>query len=697
MRFYDTSWGCIGTKGDLCDAVKRITGIPTSFLLGISELHHASVAQRMSWAAHRITKRKEDMAYCLLGIFGVSMPMIYGEGDRAFRRLQEQIMKDIGDESILAWGLQEGSSSAVIPPNLGAALAPSPLYFANCGHIVIPNPVAHSTFEVQGGALRLTIALYKSPDTVCLGLLKCGTGRDLEMVVAIPLDAVPGGEPNKYIRREGTRPALIENPRHQATDTLIQIQLDAGRQGSSSMAEACWIHIPKSVPNLELIAVYPTSSWHKERALIEIPVVPPNGDTLRIFSRFRDSRSDRDSADFVAVIEVGPSVQPQCFLMVASWNTTLEEIACQPEAWAGKIVGRTSAQTNMMTLGMTLETLPTSSSHRRFALKPVVLQEAPDTTINATAALQLLKASALLRTLRGIGHGQKSTLNKIIGEIRKKRVTHAQNQARLSEVRARIEALSAKEKILAEEVEVGLVTLDGLRKRHKHISRAVVNNNSATSSVGRFIDAYNGKLSPATGEEDLSWLASQILPMAVAEQHDTLVQLLLGKAASLNVHSPLRSTALHRAILRNEQELVLQLLESEVDVSPADLGGATPLQIARDLGYEDIASLPMKHGARLEPETQAGIWSLPQAHQTDRFEVDMPSPVTDIPSLETKPASTPHRPRTTPGKTRAPPAQRRIYDTSDSEDGDSGMSTRATVTPFEYLTRPPPPREGDGT
>ncbi|KAK3346636.1 heterokaryon incompatibility protein-domain-containing protein [Lasiosphaeria hispida] len=101
--FYDSEWQSLGTKGDLCDAIEEITRIQSSFLLGLEELHDASVAQRMCWAARRVTKRKEDMAYCLLGIFGVAMPMIYGEGDRAFRRLQEQIMKDIGDDSILAW------------------------------------------------------------------------------------------------------------------------------------------------------------------------------------------------------------------------------------------------------------------------------------------------------------------------------------------------------------------------------------------------------------------------------------------------------------------------------------------------------------------------------------------------------------------------------------------------------------------
>jgi len=48
----------------------------------------------MSWAVRRKTTIKEDKAYCLLGIFGVFMPLIYGEGeDHAFLRLKEEVQK----------------------------------------------------------------------------------------------------------------------------------------------------------------------------------------------------------------------------------------------------------------------------------------------------------------------------------------------------------------------------------------------------------------------------------------------------------------------------------------------------------------------------------------------------------------------------------------------------------------------------
>jgi hypothetical protein len=69
----------------------------------VASLHLVPVATRLSWAAHRETSRHEDSAYCLLGLFGVHMPLIYGETENAFLRLQEEIVKTTNDLSIFAW------------------------------------------------------------------------------------------------------------------------------------------------------------------------------------------------------------------------------------------------------------------------------------------------------------------------------------------------------------------------------------------------------------------------------------------------------------------------------------------------------------------------------------------------------------------------------------------------------------------
>ena len=82
-----------------------MTRIPESVLRREKDISAAPVAERLSWAANRDTTRPEDIAYCLLGLFGITLPLSYGEGgENAFYRLQEEIIKTTVDMSIFAWG-----------------------------------------------------------------------------------------------------------------------------------------------------------------------------------------------------------------------------------------------------------------------------------------------------------------------------------------------------------------------------------------------------------------------------------------------------------------------------------------------------------------------------------------------------------------------------------------------------------------
>ncbi|KAH7141337.1 hypothetical protein B0J13DRAFT_585727 [Dactylonectria estremocensis] len=89
-----------------------ITGIDEVYLVdSVYEtrtglLQKESIAERMSWASQRTTRRKEDIAYSLLGIFGVNMPLIYGEGGKAFLRLQEEIMRSAFNPTLLCWNAE---------------------------------------------------------------------------------------------------------------------------------------------------------------------------------------------------------------------------------------------------------------------------------------------------------------------------------------------------------------------------------------------------------------------------------------------------------------------------------------------------------------------------------------------------------------------------------------------------------------
>ncbi|CAH0043717.1 unnamed protein product [Clonostachys solani] len=109
VMFFDKEWQYTGTKEDLGRQISQNTNIDKELLATTgfdairNRLYACTVAQRMSWAATRKTKREEDIAYCLLGIFGLSMPMLYGEGDRAFMRLQEEIIKETNDMTLFAW------------------------------------------------------------------------------------------------------------------------------------------------------------------------------------------------------------------------------------------------------------------------------------------------------------------------------------------------------------------------------------------------------------------------------------------------------------------------------------------------------------------------------------------------------------------------------------------------------------------
>ncbi|KAF2629421.1 hypothetical protein BU25DRAFT_389615 [Macroventuria anomochaeta] len=78
VEFFSKEGELLGDKRSLRDTIHEITGIPIEALLG-SQLSQFSTAERFSWAANRQTKREEDEAYCLLGIFGIYLPLIYGE------------------------------------------------------------------------------------------------------------------------------------------------------------------------------------------------------------------------------------------------------------------------------------------------------------------------------------------------------------------------------------------------------------------------------------------------------------------------------------------------------------------------------------------------------------------------------------------------------------------------------------------
>ena len=103
--FFDAGWDLLGDRDrqPLSKVLESFTGVKKQFFGSISGVRAATVAERMLWVSKRETSRTEDIAYCMLGLFGVYMPLIYGEGLNAFLRLQQEIIRVSDDETIFAW------------------------------------------------------------------------------------------------------------------------------------------------------------------------------------------------------------------------------------------------------------------------------------------------------------------------------------------------------------------------------------------------------------------------------------------------------------------------------------------------------------------------------------------------------------------------------------------------------------------
>ncbi|KAF2723561.1 hypothetical protein K431DRAFT_283002 [Polychaeton citri CBS 116435] len=186
IEFFDKNWLSIGvfdpdgmqTARDL-SLMNRIfdrTGIDKSSLMGEGQLEAVSVARRMSWYRGRTTGVPEDSAYCLMGIFSVNMPTIYGEGRvRAFRRLQEEIMRYSDDHSLFAWKLPPSPTAS----RRHGLLAPSPECFQQTGHHHhVLNRHNNRPYIMTNKGLSIDLYLLDIGGGKYVASLDCPTGKE---------------------------------------------------------------------------------------------------------------------------------------------------------------------------------------------------------------------------------------------------------------------------------------------------------------------------------------------------------------------------------------------------------------------------------------------------------------------------------------------------------------------------------------
>ncbi|CAF3556016.1 unnamed protein product [Fusarium graminearum] len=310
VAFYDKYWKPIFTRGNKADLIEAVTGIGKCYLSnGYQDrdirniLSTASVAERMAWMDKRKTTRPEDLAYCLLGIFDINMPMLYGEGSKAFWRLQYEIMKKSDDSSLLIWGYQELYEDWRFEE--GSLLAPHPSSFRHCGDIE-PCPLEGFNtpsflMSQRGIQMEVPIRIDLTHKFLVYMILGCSprveTGSYLEQrppksFVAIPLISTSalsifkqgqGTRKGEYLRPKWCRPVLVSKEFISQANTIsIVIRHPSERLGEF---EELPISIaPSPVPITQgytILGTYPPQPIGSGLVLIQadssqhIPDIPP--------------------------------------------------------------------------------------------------------------------------------------------------------------------------------------------------------------------------------------------------------------------------------------------------------------------------------------------------------------------------------------------------------------------------------------
>ncbi|KAI3318791.1 HET-domain-containing protein [Xylariaceae sp. AK1471] len=186
--FFNKHWAVLGDRKDLAEIICDVTRIHIGALRDRNTVSKHSIAQRMSWAADRQTSRQEDTAYCLLGIFEVNMPLLYGEGLQAFRRLQHEIIKVSDDQSILVWVLPTSADY-----RWTSALAPHPTAFKFSGSVVRSLGSGRVPYSVMNLGISMSLPTIRTRN---IGIILVGLNCSRELSKKLPIEVKSHGEKN---------------------------------------------------------------------------------------------------------------------------------------------------------------------------------------------------------------------------------------------------------------------------------------------------------------------------------------------------------------------------------------------------------------------------------------------------------------------------------------------------------------------
>jgi hypothetical protein len=102
---------------EIISEMEEATGVSAQALMALRP-GLDDIREKLRLASTRKTTRVEDAAYSLLGIFSMSLPVVYGEGDKTLGRFLAQLLTSSGDTSIFAWTGRSGSFNSCLPATI---------------------------------------------------------------------------------------------------------------------------------------------------------------------------------------------------------------------------------------------------------------------------------------------------------------------------------------------------------------------------------------------------------------------------------------------------------------------------------------------------------------------------------------------------------------------------------------------------
>ncbi|VTO93930.1 unnamed protein product [Fusarium graminearum] len=640
--FYNEEWNFIGTKADLSREIEDITGIPRKYLLGWADFHQASVAQRMSWAAKRETKRTEDIAYCLLGIFNISMSMIYGEKEKAFERLQLKILEQTTDDSILAWGWTEtdtnGKSPEASNPISAGVFASSPRDFACCGHVVphAQRSNHNSTLTVSGGYLHTSLRLKNNKNNKSYAMLNCCSKDDDSKVIAIPLH--PASSANEYIRPQNQRPILVKTPSVEDPSQNLQIKIDRQVHPLPTAETSAWLHVEGYQKlELKLAETYPPLEWKRSRALL----TKKDDDKSSTNTQLLRFTSDvPESYDLIVGIEMNSSNSEspmRSYVIQALRKLTMEEIEKSLEFMDPKSLEVNTTDNGVTEVAVTLtqETVPQGVVY-------LVSLESTNTVPSASDTLPAIMNAILkhhfmdsLRKEHLAGSSERPALESLTAL-----------QDRLKSVEATMRAIEEEEKTLADRKNLVLKELESLTdritaekaqiqerpesyrkfKRDRLKAQSILDGEYTYSHVystshpqclltkedvvhgpGNWFEqiiqrrlervSETSLLWPVEVEQDMKNKDQPLLVWAAATEKTGIVKILLEKGSDIEVKNKNGCTAL---CITDNTQMTKILLNHGAQLETRNLRDNTPLICAARCGWKKKVALLLEKGADIE-------------------------------------------------------------------------------------------------